>query len=163
VRSEKVDFKLPEENRAMPSEVGYIERRQFVRVPAKTEVRFREIDGKEADTLIRTNTYKDITTLAPPRAGDPLQVKDIMTVVTENVSAGGLKLVADKPFILGKSLSIELVLPAMPLPIKAVALVMYADSGKNPEGKYTAGLRFIGISREDVARVDRFINLRKQH
>lgn len=146
----------------MPGEAGYLEKRQFVRVSAKTEVRFREIDGKEADRLIRTNSYKDIT-IPAAHTGDSLQVKDVMSVVTENVSVGGMKLVATKPFAAGKSLAVELMLPGMPLPIKAVALVAWADSVKNPEGKYTAGLRFIGINKEDVAKVEKFIESQKVH
>lgn len=138
---------------------GYLEKRQFERVTAQIKVRYHELDEAQADQMIKANIYKDIT---HPGTEKPKAFKDVMTVVTENISVGGLKLVADKPFTEGRTLSVEMDLPGVPMAIKAIAVVVRAMPVAEVSGKFTGGLRFMAINKEDVAKVERYIALQKR-
>ncbi len=143
----------------MANENGFIEKRVSERVAAKIQVRFEAIPDDQAERLIHERSYKDLT---QPMPANTRPLKDVMTVVTENISVGGLKLVGDKPFEEGHTLSVELILPQMPMPIKALAMVVRADRNRNDEGRYTAGLRFLAINKDDVARVERYVAMLKR-
>jgi c-di-GMP-binding flagellar brake protein YcgR len=140
---------------------AYIEKRQFERVAARIQVRYQIIAGEEADRLAASSAYHDISL---PNVKDK-SVKDVMTVVTENVSVGGLMIVGDKPFKGGASMNVELVLPQTPMPLKALAVVVRASDkpAQTPQGpRYTAGLRFLAINKEDVQRIQRYIDAQKK-
>lgn len=143
----------------MANESGFIEKRTAERVSAKIQVRFEPIDEEVAEKLIQQRGYRDLT---QPMPANTRPLKDVMTVVTENISVGGLKLAGDRPFEEGKTLSIELLIPQMPLPIKALAMVVHCDPDRNGEGKHTAGVRFLAINKEDVARVERYVAMQKR-
>jgi hypothetical protein len=138
---------------------GSIERRQFERVTGNFKVHFQKIEGPEADALISDNKYKDITAPLPKKA---VGVRDVMTVVAENISVGGMLLVADQPFHEGDALSVELELGGVPMPVKSIAVVVRAPQSRNAKGKYEAGVRFLAINREDVTHVENFIAARKR-
>src|SRR3954466_7977489 len=116
---------------SMGDQQGFLEKRQHERLTAHFKVTFREIESAEADRLIRQNTYKDITT--PPVTG-PGMIKDVMTVVAENISLGGMMLVAPKPFTKGSTLSVEFTVSGAPIPVKAIGVVARAGQQPNARG-----------------------------
>lgn len=134
---------------------GFLEKRQHERITAHFRVRYRVIDGAEADALVSGTKYKDITTgpVIVPMGG----IKDVMTVVSENISVGGLMLTGPNPFKEGTSLSVELDLAGVPIPVKAISVVVRAPQKPNARGVYEAGVQFLAISKEDVAKVENFI------
>jgi c-di-GMP-binding flagellar brake protein YcgR len=143
----------------MADEQGVIERRQYERITAQFTVAFHLVETGDAERMSRPGgEYKDITVA---HAGTKM-VKDVMTVVTENISLGGLKLVTPKPIKEGSTLGLELQLPGLPLPIKALAVVVRSEIAPNATGKHTAGVRFIAINKDDVAKVERYIALVKR-
>ena len=77
---------------------AYIVKRQFERVTTKIQVKYRLVADQEMDKLVASSvTYHDIS--LPVDKGQ--LVKDVMTVVTENISVGGLMIVGDQPFASG--------------------------------------------------------------
>jgi c-di-GMP-binding flagellar brake protein YcgR len=140
----------------MPNEQGTIERRQFERITAHFEVRYHEIPAAEAEQLTKaTGEYNDITAPVATKA-----VKDVMSVVTENISLGGLKIIGAKPFKEKSTLNLEMLIPGFPVPLKALAVVVRADAAV--DGKYSAGVLFIGLNKEDIAKVERYVLLMKR-
>ena len=135
---------------------GTIEKRQFERVSTRMQVRFEEIAEAEADRLMGDRSYKD---LSLPDTRD-VKVKDVMTVVAENISIGGLLIVGSRPFRAGQTLKMEITLPQTPVPLKALAVIVRAMEAAG--GKHTAGVRFLGINKEDVAKIERYIFLQKK-
>lgn len=141
----------------MPDQNAYIEKRQFERVASRIKVSYQVIPDSEVDKLVTTRAYQDIS------LGDSrdVKVKDVMTVVTENISVGGLMIVGDQPFKAGISMNIELTLPQAPVPLKCLAVVVRgSDAAVN--GKYSAGLRFLAINKDDIAKIQRYIVLQKR-
>ena len=141
----------------MPDQNAYIEKRQFERMATRIRVNFQIISDTEVDRLVTTKAYQDIS------LGDSrdMKIKDIMTVVTENISMGGMMIVGDEPFKAGISMNVELTLPQTPVPLKCLAVVVRgSDAAVN--GKYSAGLRFLAINKDDVAKIQRYIILQKR-
>lgn len=137
---------------------AYIEKRQFERVAARIQVTYHEIPEADAERLIASQAYKDIS-VPDPRE---IKVKDVMRVVTENISMGGLMIVGDKPFKSGQTVNVEMQLPQAPVPIKSLAVIVRGSEQPGPGGKYTAGVRFLALNKDDVARLERFIVLQKR-
>src|SRR5260221_3428419 len=126
----------------MPESNAYIEKRQFERVASRIQVRYKLIPDAEADKLAASSAYRDISL---PASKDQ-KVKDVMTVVTENISVGGLMIIGDQPFKAGASMNLELVLPQTPHPLKALAVVVRGSEAPSQTAlgpRYTAGVRFL--------------------
>ena len=141
----------------MPDQNAYIEKREFERIATRIKVSFQVIPDSEIDRLVTTKAYQDIS-LGENR---DLKVKDIMTVVTENISVGGLMLVGDQPFKAGTSMNLELTLPQTPVPLKCLGVVVRGSEAP-VNGRYSAGLRFLAINKDDIAKIQRYIVLQKR-
>lgn len=141
----------------MPDQNAYVEKRQHERIATRIKVSYQNITNDELDKMAATSSYQDIS-LGESR---DVKVKDVMTVVTENISVGGLMIVGEQPFKSGQSMRLELTLPQTPMPLKCLAMVVRGS--ENPrDGKYSAGLRFLAINKDDVAKIQRYIVLQKR-
>ncbi len=134
---------------------GYIEKRQFERVSARIPVRYMAVADAEAERLTASNSYVDLT--QPQTAAG--KTKNVMQLVTENISVGGMMLVGDQAFQEGQSVAVEMRVPPSPDPIRALAVVIrnFPEQG----GKFTAGVKFMAINKADVARLERYVHLVK--
>lgn len=140
------------------NELSFIERRKFVRYLASIRVDYHFIDAAEEAKLKSENpSFRSLSDPIKPSAS-----KDVTTVLTEDMSVGGLKIGADQPFTLGKKIFVELHLPEIPVSVGALALVVWVKNEKNDEGKYTAGLRFESINQEDLERIKRYLIIQKK-
>jgi c-di-GMP-binding flagellar brake protein YcgR len=144
----------------MPDQNAYIEKRQFERIASRIKVTYQVIADAEVDRLVTTKAYQDIS-LGDAGASKDMKVKDIMTVVTENISMGGMMIVGDQPFKAGTSMNVEMTLPQTPVPLKCLAVVV-RGSDAAVGGKYSAGLRFLAINKDDIAKIQRYIILQKR-
>lgn len=141
----------------MPDQNAYIEKRASERLATRINVSYSIITDAELDRLASTKNYQDIS-LGENR---DMKVKDVMNVVTENISVGGLMIVSEKPLKAGLSMNLELQLPQTPVPLKCLAVVV-RGSEMPQNGLYTAGLRFLAINKDDVDKIQRYIVLQKR-
>jgi c-di-GMP-binding flagellar brake protein YcgR len=58
-------------------------------------------------------------------------------------------------------MNLELTLPQAPVPLKCLAVVVRGSS-QPQDGKYSAGVRFLAINKDDVAKLQRYIILQKR-
>ncbi len=76
---------------------------------------------------------------------------------TENIGAGGVCLILEKPFELFKDVSMEIFLEDMTLPLKCTGTVVWVvkkhlkKKGQGPV--FDTGVEFLNISREDKKRI----------
>jgi hypothetical protein len=140
------------------SELSFIERRKFVRYLTNIRVDYRVIDAaEEARIKADTTSFRSLSDAPKVTAS-----KDVTTVLTEDMSVGGLKIAAEEPFVLGSKMLLELHLQEIPVSVGALAMVVWSKGEKNDEGKYTAGLRFESINQEDLDRIKRYLVLQKR-
>ena len=133
---------------------GVVEKRVPGKPPAQIPVTYRVVVPQEADELMVSQGYKDLT---KPEFGGPKTVKDVLTLVTEHITLGDVKIVSAKTFTAGETLAVELNLQGAPIPIRTMAVVKQTLFTKNAHGKFEATPRFFAINREDVARVERHL------
>lgn len=141
----------------MAEQNAHIEKREFERIATRIKVSYQIIADSEVERLMVGNSYQDIS------LGDTrdMKVKDVMTVVTENISVGGLMIVGEQPFKVGTSMNLSLQLPQTPLPLKCLAVVVRGSEAPKG-GLYSAGVRFLAINKDDVAKIQRYIVLQKR-
>ncbi len=148
-------------------ETGYMEKREEERVLAQFPVRFQEIEPAEAERLLASGAYSDVFFTKNLNL-DTAPVRDPRSAFTENISVTGLKLigdlrvVGDKPLPKGLVLSLELEIPGVPQTVRALARVIWSNLAEGQEGRFEAGVFFIGINRMDVQKVERYVLLQKQ-
>ena len=133
----------------MPEQNAYIEKRQHERLSTRIKVSYHIIAEGEAERLVKQQGYQDIA------------AKELMTVVSENISAGGMMIVGEQPFVAGTSMQLEVTLPQTPLPLKCLAVVVRGSESAEA-GRYSAGLKFLAINKDDVAKIQRYIILQKR-
>lgn len=134
---------------------GFLEKRQFERISARIPVRYMAVDLAEAERLAASNSYVDLT--QPLAAAG--KTKNVMQLVTENISVGGLMLVGDQAFQEGQTVAVELRVPPSPEPLRALAVVV--RNMPSSAGKFTAGVKFMALNKADVARLERYVQLMK--
>ena len=94
----------------------------------------------------------------------PLKYKDLRKTdeesrgsISKNLSIGGVRFRSDRFISLACRLVVELNLPALPKPIKAISKVAWIR--KLPAGDdYEVGNQFLEITREDKNIIQNFIN-----
>ena len=106
------------------SELELIERRKSERTITRLKVEAKEIESKDVEALFLEHAYKDLSTL---EQGKNKAVKDAITVFTQNISVGGLMLISDEPFHEGAALAVAVHLADLPMPVHALALVMWTE------------------------------------
>jgi hypothetical protein len=143
----------------LPGQVAtaVVEERKDARMAASLQVRFREVGDHEVVQFMESRVYMDFDTLLQSRF-----FPNMVSVLTEDISAGGLKLLSEKPFQEGKKLAVELRLPSVDLPVRALTVVMWAKPASDLPGMHWGGLRFLAIRKEDALAVEAFVQKGKQ-
>jgi hypothetical protein len=147
---------------------GGLERRVYERVDCQLGVSWRHLDKTEADLLLQSGSFTDVfmlTDLQSSTSGAALEAK----AYTENLSVSGVKLVGDLRLTTsgeamqdGWELLVELQVPGAPIPVRALAVVVWSSPSLDSEGHRSAGLFFKAIHKQDVERVTRYIVLQKR-
>ena len=139
--------------------VGRIEQREFERVIASLNIKYYVIDEEYASKLSTDDAYKD-STLEKLQAAD--RVQSPMSGVTENISKGGLSLTSDEPLAEGQKVIVDMTLPNITRPMRALAVVVRSDSkhGRVLDksiSSYSAGLKILAINKDDMRRIENYM------
>jgi hypothetical protein len=146
---------------------GGLERRVSERVDCQLGVSWKHLPKAEADRLLQSGAFTDIfmlTDLQDSASSAAVESK----AYTENLSVSGVKLVGDlrlstgEPLQDGWELLVELSVPGAPIPVRALAIVVWAGPSAEPSGQAAAGLFFKAIHKQDVERVTRYIVMQKR-
>jgi hypothetical protein len=139
---------------------GHIEQREFERIVAVLQIKYYTLDAQTAGELSLDASYKD-TTLEKLR--EQSQVNSPMVGVTENISRGGLSLTGEEPLLVGQRVIVDMTLPGVKQPVRAMAEVM-RSSGDSRSGvvdrnatSFKAGLKIVAVNKDDLRRVENFI------
>jgi hypothetical protein len=132
-----------------------LEQRRFERLKAGLQIKYRPVVPAEEDLLVKQGGYA-----APEsfKANTP-EIKDFAKVVSDDVSLGGLKIVAPAPMPTMTRLWLQISLPDAPIAINAIAEVRWS---KPEGGQYAHGLKFVSVSKPDLDKVERYLVLQKR-
>lgn len=137
------------------------EQRRYERMRASLSIKFRPVDLAEEAALERQGHY-----VAPAAfRANTAETRDLNKLVSEDsgvsedISLGGLKLTTMVPIAEGTRLCLEIVFPEVPIPVNATAEVRWC---RQVEDQWSSGLKFIGISKTDLEKVERFLVLQKR-
>jgi len=138
-----------------------LEHRRFERMRASLSIKYRLIAAQEEDALtkqgayVAPKTYKANT--AETRDFNKLASED--NAVSEDISLGGLKITTPVALAEGTRLWVEIGMPDVPIPVSALAEVRWC---RPVDGRWNSGLKFSGISKSDLEKVERFLVLQKR-
>jgi hypothetical protein len=132
-----------------------LDKRNYDRFRTQLQVRFRPLGASEAAGLLNNGNFTPTTS----EKGRTKETKNLFKVMTEDVSQGGLRISSPQPIAVGVILAVDLQLPQIPLPISALAEVVWT-SDKTPEG-CACGLRFTQINKSDLSKLERFLLLQR--
>ena len=141
---------------------AWLEKRDDERKTVRLEIKFKLVEKDEANRILESDDFSHALTRAESSSKDPHGAH------TQNLSISGLKLVGDislvggKALQLGDQLLVEIQVPDAPIPVHTLATVVWADSDDSDPVKFYAGLQFMGINRQDVAKVARFLVLQRR-
>lgn len=146
---------------------GGLERRVADRVDCQLGVSWRHLGKPEADQLLSSGAFTDVfmlTDLQEMVSSDTLESK----AYTENLSVSGVKLVGDLRLSTGEPLQeswelmVELEVPGAPIPVRALAVVVWVSPSLDGGKTVAAGLFFKAIHKQDVERVTRYMVMQRR-
>ena len=76
--------------------------------------------------------------------------------ITENVSEGGVRFMANEFLPLASRLVVEIFLPAQPKPIKAISKVAWIRRALSGE-QYVIGNQFLDLTRDDLEQLSEYV------
>lgn len=138
---------------------GTIEKRQFERIVSNLQIKYYIVDAAYAQQLSTEAAYKDTTLEKLATAQRPTNV---LSGMSENISAGGLSLVSEQPLAIGTHVVCDITMPALPRPLRALAEVVRSDSKDGrvvdrTQSVYKSGLKIIAINKDDLTRIENHI------
>jgi hypothetical protein len=146
---------------------GGLERRVAERVECRLAVSWKRLSKAEADQAQVGGDYSELFSVSD-LGGAVDQAGLESKAYTENLSVTGVKLVGDLRLDNGEALQegwdllVELQVPDAPMPVRALAVVVWIGPSPEPPGALKAGLFFQGIHKQDVEKVTRFMVLQKR-
>lgn len=146
---------------------GGLERRVAERVDCRLAVTWKRLSKAEADQAQTSGDFSEIFSVSD-LGGSTDQAGLESKAYTENLSVSGVKLVGDLRLDNGDALKegwdllVEINVPDAPMPVRALALVVWIEPSPEPPGALQAGLFFQGIHKQDVERVTRYQVLQKR-
>jgi hypothetical protein len=145
---------------------AFLEKRDAERVSAKLQIKFQEIAKEEAERVLTTGDFTDI--FVSSHLGGEVEEEGLKDALTENVSISGLNLIGDIRLVGGKALGegaflvVEIQVPDAPIPVRTLAMVMWSEADHSDPVVFRAGLFFVGINRQDVMKMARFVVLQRR-
>lgn len=146
---------------------GGLERRVAERVDCRLAVTWKRLGKVEADQAQTSGDFSEIFSVSD-LSGSTDQAGLESKAYTENLSVSGVKLVGDLRLDNGEALKegwdllVEIKVPDTPMPVRALAVVVWIEPSPEPPGALQAGLFFQGIHKQDVERVTRYQVLQKR-
>jgi hypothetical protein len=146
---------------------GGLERRVAERVDCQLGVGWQHLTKEESDSLLLSGAFTDVfmlTDLQGAQSDKELESK----AYTENLSISGVKLIGDLRLSTGETLQdgwelqVEIEVPGAPMPVRALAVVVWTSPSLEGGGKLAAGLFFKAIHKKDVEQVTRYLILEKR-
>jgi len=137
---------------------GWVEKRQHERLVATLKASYKRLTPVRALELQEHPDY-----LATPGSGF-LGDDGLIAGQTQDVSAGGMALLSQDPFKPGERLLIKLEIPQLPQPLQCLAEVRWISTSEEMKRTlYHAGLKFLAIHKDDVARLNGYLKSRPAH
>ncbi len=138
---------------------GILEQRKHERIVATMQIKYYIVEKEYAEKLARESAYKDTRV---EHLRDLPMPRTMLSGVTENISVGGLALVTEQPIALGTCVVVDLTIPNLPLPLRALAEVVRSesDSGQVVDKtirSYRSGLKIVAINKDDMKRIENYI------
>lgn len=140
---------------------AWLEKRDDERRTVRLEIKFKLIEKEEVDRVMASDDFSQGQLRAESGANPH-------AAHTQNLSISGLKLIGDISLVGGKALNVgdhvmvEIQVPDAPIPVHTLAIVAWSDADDSDPVKFYAGLQFMGINRQDVAKVARFLVLQRR-
>jgi PilZ domain len=137
-----------------------VEKRRFERLRANLQIKYRVMGPDEEAALTRADyvapgSFKANTV----EMSDFKKLTNEEVMVSENISLHGVRISMAHPMAEGTRLWLQVGLPGAPIPLHAIAEVRWCRSTGTP---WNAGLKFVGISKADLGRVDGFLTRQQQ-
>jgi len=145
---------------------AFLEKRDAERVAARLQIKFNQVDKKEADKILNSGDFADV--FSSGDLGGSVEKDGVKDAFTENISISGLKLIGDLRLVGGKALNegsyllVEIQVPDAPMPVRTLAQVIWSDADDSDPVIFHAGLFFVGINKQDVMKVARFLVLQRR-
>lgn len=140
------------------------ERRVLERIPVRLRVNYRLMSPDEAMDYLESGNYSKLD-VGPQEAG----VNGTLENETKDISMGGFSLDGDLTILgigkleRGSNLAVEILVPGVLAPVKAIAVVVWAKISQEEGNRTECGLMFKGISDADLDRIRVFMDrLRKK-
>ena len=141
-----------------PGQEGEDDRRKFTRANVRLRVNFRVMDSEEAFDYIEKGDYRSLSV----EGGETMGV-DGLEHETKDISLGGLNLGGDLSILgdhlleRGTDLAVEILVPGVIAPVKAIAVVVWSKVDDEEKNRYQCGLMFKGISEDDIEKLQKCI------
>jgi len=138
---------------------GRIEQRRFERVVAEMSVRFYVLDAEHANALAQDAAYRETHMDKMDIEARP---ETVLKGVTRDISAGGFCLLSDSPLEIGTPVMVDMEVPGLPRPLRALSRVMRRDTATSRDASGTSqvwicGLSIEAINKEDLRRIENLI------
>jgi hypothetical protein len=135
----------------------FLEKRRYERFKTSLQVRFRVISPEEKASLFKSGGFANPAGFS----AEASEIQDLKQVLTEDISLGGLRIATPQAMPQGIDLWINLGFPEAPMPVSALAKVMWSRPAPGG-GTYYSGLQFAAINQQDLAKVEGYLRLRNK-
>ncbi len=135
----------------MEAKSGWMEKRKHERVLATLKVNYMTVTADETKKLLKQDRYRTTTAEHLPELS---KKSTLYKAVTKDISICGLAMHSQHPLPKGSVVEVNMDLPNFPVSLKFLAEVRHVEKilemGRTV---YSAGMRIIAISKEDVKRI----------
>jgi Tfp pilus assembly protein PilZ len=130
-----------------------VEERRNDRAEAQMEIKLRGITEPELKQILEEKPFLSLQTLFSAK-----YFQNVSTVLSENISTGGLRLLTHFEFKRGSNLLLEVRLPGLPVAIQALGVVSWSQASESMVDMYSTGVRFVSIRKDDAIKVEYFVS-----
>jgi hypothetical protein len=145
---------------------AFLEKREAERISARLAIRFSQVDKEEADRILNSGDFSDVFAVSNLKVEEDRE--GTKSAFTENISISGLQLTGDLRLVGGQALGagaylqVEIQIPGAPMPVRSLATVIWSEPDQENPSAFHAGLFFVGINKQDVMKVARFLILQRR-
>lgn len=129
-----------------------LNKRKHERFRATLQVRYRQVDKNEKNVLVKSGGFAEPGAFMAKAA----ETQELNMVISEDISAGGLKINTAVALPQDSELWVNLKLPEIPIPVNALAIVAWT---RQVSHAWSSGLRFLSINVQDMQKVEKYVAL----
>ena len=134
---------------------GWVERRQFERVVATLEVDYRFLNAEDSEKILHQKDYQQT---AADRFPELSSKTPFYHAVTRDIGLGGLALLGEQPFEVGKLIEVSLRMTQSGRVIKLLAQIIHSEpSTESGRVVHRAGMKTLAIYQEDLNRIEEYL------